>query len=279
MNPSHPTSPTPAPLDLHDLVELSVLDAMGLLDEEERVRFELAFRAAPPPVQAQVRREQARLSRIESLLPDVSPPPHMRAAVVDAVRREIEASRSQDLDHAQALPMLRSRGVSPLWRAAAVGLLAASVTFGVVTFRVVRLYEQTADQVRGNQLVSLVGDRFGDAYVRDVLFSRDTARLVFTRSGEAAAGDAALFVNPEWRSAKFFCNAMTAPDGRQLRLAIIDEKGNVVRELRRFTSQGGVEGFDVNLQAGDAGRVAVLLTGRDGTPEVMLAHADLPRRV
>jgi len=50
-------------MTLQEMIELAILDAMGLLDEEERLAFELAFRAAAPPVQAQVRREQTRPSR------------------------------------------------------------------------------------------------------------------------------------------------------------------------------------------------------------------------
>ena len=39
-------------MNLQQLIELSILDAMGLLDEDEQFRFEAAFRAASPAVQA-----------------------------------------------------------------------------------------------------------------------------------------------------------------------------------------------------------------------------------
>lgn len=50
-----------------ELIELAVLDAMGLLDEQEREAFDAAFDAAAPAIQAQVRREQTRLSVSEHL--------------------------------------------------------------------------------------------------------------------------------------------------------------------------------------------------------------------
>ena len=70
-----------------ELIELAVLDAMGLLDEAEREAFEAGFSSASPAVQAQVRREQTRLCLSEALLPDEEPPAGLRALVVEAVRK------------------------------------------------------------------------------------------------------------------------------------------------------------------------------------------------
>jgi hypothetical protein len=54
----------------YELIEMAVLDALGILDEEERASFERAFAAAAPGLQAQVRAEQARLVDLVDLLPD-----------------------------------------------------------------------------------------------------------------------------------------------------------------------------------------------------------------
>jgi hypothetical protein len=81
-------------MNLQQMIESAILDAMGLLDDSEREQFERAFRTASPVIQAQIRREQTRLSQIEALLPDVTPPASLRAAVVDAVRRQIEAGQT-----------------------------------------------------------------------------------------------------------------------------------------------------------------------------------------
>lgn len=83
-------------MSLQELIELAILDAMGLLDEREQASFESAFRTASPSIQAQVRREQTRLSRIEALLPDVTPPAGLRAAVLAAVREQIATAQRRE---------------------------------------------------------------------------------------------------------------------------------------------------------------------------------------
>ena len=57
----------------HELLELASLDALGLLDADERESFERAFRAAAPAVQAQIRREQLRAPRSAMNSPAVDP--------------------------------------------------------------------------------------------------------------------------------------------------------------------------------------------------------------
>src|SRR5688572_1624157 len=121
-------------MTVQQLIELSILDAMGLLDEEERLQFESAFRSASPGVQAHVRREQTRLSRIESLLPEVEPPVGLRALVLEAVRAHMASEVTDDGLSSLVIPMARSRSVSPLWRAGALGLAAASLMLGITTF-------------------------------------------------------------------------------------------------------------------------------------------------
>ena len=121
---------------LQQLIELAILDAMGLLDEDEQRSFDSAYRTAAPAVQAQVRREQTRLSRIESLLPAVTPPAGLRAAVLEAVRREILAAEMADPAVVGTLPQIvKSRGVSAFWRAASVGMAAAAVVLGITTLQ------------------------------------------------------------------------------------------------------------------------------------------------
>lgn len=118
-------------MSLQELIELAILDAMGLLDEREQSAFEAAFRVASPAIQAQVRREQTRLSRIEALLPDVTPPAGLRAAVLAVIRDEIAAGQKHVVG-AIAPTMYKSRGVSPVWRAAALGLAAAAVVLALI---------------------------------------------------------------------------------------------------------------------------------------------------
>ena len=88
----------------HELLELASLDAMGLLDPEEREAFELAFRAAAPALQAQIRREQLRLSYIDGILPVVEPPPGLRARVMAKVREAIESMTIRKISGGAIVP-------------------------------------------------------------------------------------------------------------------------------------------------------------------------------
>src|SRR5438105_666068 len=102
-------------MNTHDLLEMASLDAMGLLDPEEREAFERAFRAAPPPLQAQIRREQLRFSAADDILPQVEPPLGLRARVIAAVREAMQTMAGRRA--AEAAPALRSAtAVSRFWR-------------------------------------------------------------------------------------------------------------------------------------------------------------------
>ncbi|MBL9033060.1 MAG: hypothetical protein JNM80_15285 [Phycisphaerae bacterium] len=254
-------------MSVQDLIELSILDAMGLLDDQERRAFDAAFAGAAPAVQAQVRREQTRLCRIEALLPDELPPAGLRAAVLEAVRREIATA-----DRAVAPPLLKSRGVSPVWRAAAMGLAAAAVILSIATFQFVSEYERLAQQVKSDSLLEGLSRQFSPEYVRDVLFDRDTTRVVFTPS-EGAAGQASLFYNPDWREAEFFCSSFATKPGQTLRVAVVDEQGRIVNVLHEFTSSGGIERIGLKFQ-GRPERIALVSFDR-GT-ETVIGLGTLP---
>jgi hypothetical protein len=223
-------------MNLQQLIELAILDAMGLLDEDEQRSFESAFRGASPPVQAQVRREQTRLSRIEALLPDVTPPAGLRAAVLEAVRREIVAAEAgRAVGDTLVPPMIKSRGASPIWRLASVGLLAACM---VLAFATIRMYRDTQDIARNFEQGAVLDALRGLA--DDVIYNRDTQRVVF-RPAPGRTGEASVFISPEWRDAKLFYKDLPATsEGSTLRLALIDENDNVVKVIKEFQSQPGL---------------------------------------
>jgi hypothetical protein len=231
---------------LQELIELAILDAMGLLDEEERVLFESAFRAAAPAVQAQVRREQTRLSRIEMLLPDVAPPAGLRALVLKAVRDEMaKAPSSGDL----LIPaIVKSRGVSPLWRAASLGLAAAVLVMAITMFLFQREHSRAFDEWQRDSLVRKMVEELGASFVRDVLFNDEAQRVVLASSAPDFKGQASVFLlNPDSASARFFCDAMPTPAGRKYKLVVLDSEGTVVHEVTEFTSSGGLVTVEVNI--------------------------------
>jgi len=264
-------------LDFQELIEHAVLDSMGLLDEPERARFELAFRAAPSAVQAQVRAEQTRLAHIDAILPDVAPPAGLRSAVLEAIRREQEAMRAQEARDLQPVPtMLRAGRVSPLWRAASLGLLAASLLLGFATFYLVGQSERTMNELKNQAFLTSLGQQLGPGFVRDVLFSRDTSHVVLA-SNANTHGQAAMFINPEWKTAKFFTNSMASPEGKNFRIAVLDEKGQVVRVLKEFSSRGGLERLEIDMTKNVTGDIAVLVANATGA-DTIVCKGTIPSR-
>jgi anti-sigma-K factor RskA len=225
-------------MNLQQLIELAILDAMGLLDDDEQRSFESGFRAASPPVQSQVRREQTRLSRIESLLPDVTPPAGLRAAVVEAVRREMIATEAgRVVADTLTPPMIKSTTVSPFWRLASVAMAAAVIVLGVALVQQFIAFDEVTKTIQNDKFAEAITKQF-QGRVADMLFNPDTQRVVIRPTAQEFKGEASIFVNPEWDSARLFFRGVKTTDGRPLRLAIVDENGKVVEELAKIYSDG-----------------------------------------
>lgn len=265
-----------------ELIELSLLDAYGLLDETERAAFDAAFVASPPAVQAQVRREQTRLAKMDSLLPEAAPPAGLRAAVIEAVRRAMAevgiTERATAHGAGRVPPMLPNRRVSPLWRAAALGLSTAVVVLGVTVAYVQASFDELTRQIHTDTLLAQMQVKFGSPIVRDMLFDGDTSRVVFTAADAEFKGEASLFINPEWDKARLFCNALPASGGRAYKLAILDENDRVVEVLSTFESQGGLEHKQITLDPRSTARLAIV-TSAEGSGELsIVSRAEMSKR-
>ncbi len=259
-----------------EMLELCLLDALGLLDEHEQAAFEAAFAGASPVVQAHVRREQTRFAKLSPLLPNVEPPAELRARVLASIREaNAQPAMADDTRRLIMPPMLKSRGVSPVWRAAALALSAACFTLGGTL-----VYLQTARQeIRGNErtdsLIAAVADQFGHAFVQDVLFDRDTQRAVFTPVADSFDGQATVFVNPEWSKAQFFSRLLTTDPSKKLRLAVVDENNRVVKEIDTFSTDGRLERHEIAWSPTySTMKLAVLgyeedASGRTGTESIL----------
>lgn len=251
-------------MNTQQLIELALLDAYGLLDEEERQQFDAAFSAAAPAIQAQVRREQTRLANIDSLLPDVSAPAGLRQAVIEAVRRAI-AEGALVHEGGRTPPLLPNRRVSPLWRAAALGLATATLVLSVVTVRLQLDFGDLNRQMQTDSLIQELQAKFGSPFVRDVLFNADTSRVVLASTSAEFKGEAAVFVNPDWNKAQFFFDGLPASGGRTYKLAVLDENDRVVEVLTTFDSSGGLDSRVVDYQPTSAkGSLAILDTDEGG---------------
>lgn len=282
-------------MNTRELIELAQLDALCLLDEPERQAFEQAFAASSPAVREMIRQEQARYARLDPLLPMDEPPAALRQRVLERVRAA-QAEQAQPAPasgalrlagHAgEALPISRSRRVSPLWRAAAVGFASAAVLLGAVTLAMFRQFEDMGRSLKEQELVASVAKTFGTRYVEDVLFHPQTTRVSFRRAdGAAGAEQASVFINPDWANALFFSTNMAAPEGGSYRLVVVDANDRIVQEVGTLDSTGGRGAHEVpaeSIRAAKSGgadrKLAITLVGQGPqgpTSTIIMMEADI----
>jgi len=126
----------------HELAELALLDAYGLLEAADQIRFEQAFLAISPDIQAEIRRIQTDIVTDETLLPNATPPAELKAKVLKRIHAAT-TMRSAGLVGIDDLP-LRSDIVGHIgssgrilgsvwtWRMAALVLLGVCLTLIVM---------------------------------------------------------------------------------------------------------------------------------------------------
>lgn len=251
-------------MNIRDLFELSQLDALGLLDEQERAAFDAAFLAAPPEIRAQLRREQARWVATDFVGCDAEPPEGLRDAVladigVAAMRGRVLDAVHQEISRAQAVQppagpviahaggragpaILPVRRVSSVWRAAALGFASAAVAFAGMT-----LYERDRieQMARDSQTV---GEVFAVPGIGDTFFNAKVPKIVLT-AAEGFKGDGSLFLNTEKGEGRLYCrNLSTSPDA-VYRVLLLDQSGELMLDAagrpievaRSFVYAGGLK--------------------------------------
>lgn len=229
-----------------ELLELASLDALGLLDREEREAFEEAFRDAPPALRAQIRREQGRIADARDTLPDVEPPSGLRDRVLMAVHSAIASVRGED-DVAGRIGhgawSLRAN-VSPLWRAACVGFAAATIVLLVSGAYLQRSYSQTVSVFRDGKLAEQIAQQLGSEFV-DLLYDPQTMHHALAPVSDfegASSARALVMVNVEFERGVLSVHNLPVVDG-EYRLELVDNTGTR-RTLAQFTSDGGMRAID-----------------------------------
>ncbi len=277
-----------------ELLEYALLDALALLDDDDRVAFDKAFAAAPPHIQAHIRREQTRFARDESLFPTVTPPASMRSRVLEAVQeamaRQNQAQNepvshqplklaADDHDSIARLPAVahHKRSVT-LWRALAVGSAAAAIVLGITTMRLTSIIK-TLDHEQ-DPLLEQIKSAFAPNHFVDALVDGSTQRITMasTQDSGSANAQAALWYNPDWRTAKLFGINLPASQNNQYKLAVLDENGNVVDVVAEFTFDGGNgllnEEIPVTVSLSSE-RLAILSQDKDGSSNLILSVPDV----
>lgn len=248
-----------------DLFELASLDVLGLLDDEERREFERAFRAAPPAVQAQVRREQLRAAHAvqsDEWLPVVDTPTGLKGRVVSSVREAIDAARAGEFsDHMSRkigfFTLALQRNVSPLWRAACIGLLTASAVLGVALVRQSQQYDGIREAIAGDVAVKAIAEQYGARFASTLTDPASQFRSFAAVHPDANGVQARLVVDESGASAFLVCNFLPArEDG--YRLVVLNANGQVEREVSRFSHGGGVSIRELALQGLATATLAII---------------------
>jgi len=224
----------------HELLELASLDALGLLDEHEREAFDQAFAMATPAVQAQIRREQGRITRAEQYLPEVEAPVSLRAKVLAAVQQAMEAVTGSRRASASIPSLLPSRGVSPAWRGAAVACAAAALVFGFAGLRIYNDVKDVNSFLQSNQIADSFSQNFGPRFIK-VFMAKDTKFVNFAPIAEDAQirGTARLMVDPKTHTGYLYCADLPKAPGTYS-LVVVDGQGRVGRALVKFEARGPV---------------------------------------
>ena len=249
----------------HELLEFASLDALGLLDPEERESFELAFRAAPPALQAQIRREQLRLSSIEGVLPAVEPPPGLRARVVARVREAIESMTVRRISGGAVIPDLRpAYGVNRLWRVGAIAAAAASIVLGLSVIQMRMDYNDIQTGQVNNGKIDHILSEFGVNFSQ-AMFNPQTRFVQFASVADAAEpfnGQAILVVDPGTRKGELFVKSLPAT-GAEYEVVGVDADGNeAIADVTIRPSGNGIESRELeNLRVDSTREIAIRLRG------------------
>jgi len=263
-------------MNTHELIESTMLHALGLLDDTEREAYEAAFEAAPADVQLRVRDDARRMADLGDLVTDAEPSTELRsmvlAAVRAAMREEENESRiaqvaaaspvvgrisadsiSSSAQRATSQPKLSSSPrVNRYWRGAAVGFAAASIALGVITINM----QQTFKEAQSRAIVDRLYDTIGAQYLESTIFDANTQRVALTSQTNTTAV-AAVWANPDWNTARLFVKNLTAETDRPLRLVVVDDEGNIMREIATFSPTGEFQDFDVDVNLATERKLAI----------------------
>lgn len=257
-------------MNTHELIESTMLHALGLLDDAEREAYEAAFDTAPKQVQTRVRQEAQRMADLGDLTTDVDPSLELRSMVLAAVRAAIsEDANETRIASEKAVPspvigridpstitptvasgpratsqpkLSSSPRVHRAWRVATIGFAAASIAIGVVTVSM----QQTFNQAQSKALVTNLYDTIGAKYLEATIFDGNTQRVALTSQTNTTAV-AAVWSNPDWDTARLFIKNIAAESDRPLRLVVLDADGEIVREVATFSPSGEFQDFNVDL--------------------------------
>jgi hypothetical protein len=243
-----------------ELLQLAGADLLGILEPDERERFEQAFLEADPAVQATVQMEQAKAAEsLLATLPHVDPPMRLKDEVLQEVlsasgqQSPLKLAGAGDTpvpatrpvaseDHWRDAPM--RAGTSRYWRAACLALVGLSLALTVLYFDA----RDSVDNLWG--LLNRESHRTWETRViREAGLPFSELQLlpdtVTVRFQDVAGGDlrAALTFNES--RGKAFLEARGLSEGSDYELCYVLEEDQQQTFVHRFKNDGQVETFEL----------------------------------
>jgi len=266
----HATNDDGSLMSTQELIEHTMLHALGLLDEDERERYERSMLRAPSTIRAGVLDEARRMADLGDLLPPDEPAPELREMVLSAVRA---AQREQEnelriagarpvhpkTEHAAESPrrsqprISRAPRVHRFWRASTIGVAAALIVVSVVSINNM----QSIAHTEPDTLVMQLYDNIGGEYLEETIFDPNTRRVAMVSPDASTNSVAAVWSNPDWNSARLFIKNLRSENDAPYRLVVLDEDGEVVREVASFVSDGEFENLEVRVNLDRERRLAI----------------------
>jgi len=256
-----------------ELIELAQLDALGLLDDQEREAFDRAFAAAPASIQAQLRREQTRLARTDWVPIDGEPPAELRDAVLTdvaaaalkdrvmaAVRREMGTPVQRHAGGRLHPPIHQVRSVSRVWRVGALASAAAAVALAATTFFLQSQYSSLESEIRKTNTYDTVIAIRG-FNLQNLVFN-ESSRLVHFEAAPGFDGFATAFIDTESQKVRLF-HKNFAKELTQYRVVALDERGDEVGQAVQFNTDKKIDFADFGIDLKATRRLAI----KEITPE------------
>jgi hypothetical protein len=233
-----------------NLFEMATLDALGLLDAEERRVFEEAFEGASPALKEELRREQRRLTDLERTLPNVEPPASLRDRVLFAVREAMSAMAparaSGVIARIGSNEWSIRRAVSPLWRAACIGFATATIVLIAVGFYMRDTFDAALQDFRDRDLTQMMIQDLGRDFT-DRLLHPASLKVSFQPTDESARARAAILIDPESRTAYLVTSDLPEIEG-EYTLVIVNDAGEIDRPITKFAHSGKLSGTPITSE-------------------------------
>lgn len=270
------------PMTREELIEQAALDAFGLLDDYEQSLFTRSFHHAPTGVQEEILQLQAEIASDEALLPEVEPPAELRAKVLRAVARAIEAEAAT-LGPLASIGRRRAaaeRGAarSPLitggqfWRAAAFALMGTVIVVSYFLAEASRKNHEIAT-IAINSNTSTVLEQMIGPTVKDFLFDPAQQKIVLHPVAPGAPLRAAILLKEHEGEGFLVFDGLPRSNDRGYTLAILGDDGQTRQVLATFDSNGQTGGAKIEnlpMQLLSSGVLQVLKTA---TSEVLMTSA------